>query len=98
MSREEREQHNLAAQRSSANGDSRGGIWDVSVNNYTQPERNETSQNSSINDGQGIDSIGAGGEVAANGGDGDGFELVTFNVVKDDNTAGQYRWRAEEVV
>lgn len=32
------------------------------------------------------------------GGDGDGFELVTFDVVKANNTTAQYQWRAAEVV
>jgi hypothetical protein len=36
-------------------------------------------------------------DATGNGGNDDGFELVTFDVVKDDNTAGRYRWRAEEV-
>lgn len=86
----------LASQKSSSDGDARGGIWDISTDNYKQPERNETDQNSNIDD-DGIDSIGAGSEDASAAGDGDGFSLVTFDVVKDDNTAGQYRWRAEEV-
>lgn len=30
-------------------------------------------------------------------GSADGLDLVTFDVVKDDNTAGQYQWRAEEI-
>lgn len=54
----------LSTQKSSRSGDARGGIWDVSVDNYKQPNRNETGQNDSVNDGQGIDSIGAGGEPA----------------------------------
>lgn len=44
-------------------------------------------------------------EIITTGGSGDsgdsgdsgGFDLVTFDVVLDDNTAGQYQWRAEEV-
>ena len=64
----------LSIQKSSAGGDARGGIWDISTDNYTQPERNETGQNSNIND-NGIDSIGAGGESAsAGGGLPDGYE------------------------
>ena len=43
-------------------------------------------------DRQGSDPSGGGG-----GGGGDGFDLVTFDVVKDNNTPGQYRWRADEV-
>jgi hypothetical protein len=58
----------LSGQKSSRSGDARGGIWDVSVDNYKQPDRNETGQNNSVNDGQGIDSIGAGGEPATAGG------------------------------
>ena len=60
----------LSAQKSSRGGDARGGIWDVSVDNYKQPNRNETGQNNSVNDGQGIDSIGAGGD--SGGGDSGG--------------------------
>ena len=57
----------MSAQKSSSGGDARGGIWDVSVDNYKQPDRNETGQTDSVNDGQGIDSIGAGGEPIAGG-------------------------------
>jgi hypothetical protein len=83
----------LSAQKSSRSGDARGGIWDVSVDNYKQPDRNETGQNNSVNDGQGIDSIGSGGEpVTSGGGAGgvpDGFAEETLDVVNNDNTAGQ---------
>lgn len=58
----------LSAQKSSAGGDSRGGIWDVSTDNYKQEDRNESGQNSNIDD-NGIDAIG---RVAADGGDSGG--------------------------
>lgn len=48
----------LEEQKSSAGGDARGGIWDVSTSNYKQPERNQTGQNEDI-DNEGIDSLGA---------------------------------------
>lgn len=68
----------LSTQKSSRGGDARGGIWDVSVDNYKQPNINETGQNDSVNDGQGIDSIGAGGEPLTAVGDDNihAFQLV----------------------
>lgn len=49
----------------------------------------------------GIDETGGGTNAtpkpALGGGNDDEFDLVTFDVVLDDNTAGQYQWRAEEV-
>lgn len=90
----------LSMQKSSSGGDARGGIWDISTDSYTQPERNETGQNSNIND-DGIDSIGAGGESAGAGagagGIPDGFTEETFDVVEDDNTAGQRIFLTKEV-
>jgi hypothetical protein len=68
----------LSGQKSSCGGDARGGIWDVSVDNYKQPDRNETGQNNSVNDGQGIDSIGAGGEPSGGGGGGGGSGLPEY--------------------
>ena len=64
----------LSAQKSSAGGDSRGGIWDVSTDNYKQEDRNESGQNSNIND-DGIDAIG---RVAADGGGDSGGGLPSF--------------------
>jgi hypothetical protein len=36
-----------------------GGIYDISTNNYSQPQRNQSGQDSSIEDA-GIDTLGAG--------------------------------------
>lgn len=47
----------------------------------------------------GIDETGGGTNLTPKPalGDDDDFTHVTFDVVKEDNTAGRYRWRAEEV-
>jgi len=69
----------LSGQQSSSGGDTRGGIWDVSTDNYQQPDRNQDSQNKSVNDGNGIDTIGAGGFPASEsvgGGSLAGVEII----------------------
>jgi hypothetical protein len=45
--------------RSSSGGSGKGGIYDISTNNYSQPQRNQSGQDSSIEDA-GIDTLGAG--------------------------------------
>tara|TARA_R110001592_G_scaffold3662_1_gene21036 strand:+ start:958 stop:1467 length:510 start_codon:yes stop_codon:yes gene_type:complete len=45
--------------RSSSGGSDKGGIYDISTNNYSQPPRNQSGQDSSIEDA-GIDTLGAG--------------------------------------
>lgn len=49
----------IQAQKSSAGGDARGGIWDVSTSNYKQEDNNQQNQNNDI-DQRGIDLLGAG--------------------------------------
>jgi hypothetical protein len=76
----------LSAQKSSAGGDSRGGIWDVSTDNYKQEDRNESGQNSNIND-DGIDALGRGAEVRdERGGDDGGNENPGLLVYRADGT------------
>ncbi len=45
--------------RSSSGGSDKGGIYDISTNNYSQPQRNQSGQDSSIEEA-GIDTLGAG--------------------------------------
>ena len=68
---------------SSSGGSDKGGIYDISTNNYSQPQRNQSGQDSSIEDA-GIDTLGGGG-ASSDGGDTNTF---TLDVVKSDNTAG----------
>ena len=42
---------------SSSGGSDKGGIYDISTNNYSQPQRNQLGQDSSIEDA-GIDTLG----------------------------------------
>jgi len=44
--------------KSSSGGSGKGGIYDISTNNYSQPPRNQTGQNDSIGEA-GEDSLGA---------------------------------------
>ena len=68
---------------SSAGGNQKGGIYDISTDNYSQPERNQTNQDVSTEEA-GIDTLG--GSSASDGvGDTNTF---TLDVVKSDNTAG----------
>ena len=69
--------------RSSAGGSYKGGIYDISTNNYSQPQRNQLGQDSSIEE-SGIDTLG-GSSVVDSVGDTNTF---TLDIVKDDNTAG----------
>jgi hypothetical protein len=66
---------------SSSGGSDKGGIYDISTNNYSQPQRNQSGQDSSIEDA-GIDTLG-GSSASDNVG-----EEFTLDVVKSDNTAG----------
>jgi formylmethanofuran dehydrogenase subunit A len=54
---------------SSAGGDERGGIYDVSTDNYSQPENNQQSLNDDTAN-KGIDVIKGGTTVVDGGGDG----------------------------
>ena len=49
---------------SSSGGSDKGGIYDISTNNYSQPPRNQSGQDSSIEDA-GIDTLGAGASSAS---------------------------------
>jgi len=79
---------------SSSGGDERGGIYDVSTDNYSQPENNQAGINNDIAN-KGIDaiigstSIGGGGGGGDGGGIPEGFAEETLDVVNNDNTAGQ---------
>ena len=84
----------LMEAQSSSGGSAKGGIYDVSTDDYKQQPNNETGQNSSINDGNGIDSVGAGGAPDSRGGGGE-FEL---DVVKDDNTAGRASFTGSGII
>ena len=66
---------------SSSGGSDKGGVYDISTNNYSQPQRNQAGQDSSIQDA-GIDTLGASGASDNVG------EEFTLDVVKSDNTAG----------
>tara|TARA_S200002703_G_scaffold51901_1_gene45045 strand:+ start:175 stop:630 length:456 start_codon:yes stop_codon:yes gene_type:complete len=68
---------------SSAGGNQKGGIYDISTDNYSQPERNQTNQNSSIGE-TGIDTLGGSSDSDAVG----DTNTFTLDVVKSDNTAG----------
>jgi len=52
---------------SSSGGSDKGGIYDISTNNYSQPQRNQSGQDSSIQDA-GIDTLGGGGGASSDGG------------------------------
>ena len=68
---------------SSAGGNQKGGIYDISTDNYSQPERNQTNQDVSTEEA-GIDTLG-GSSASDSVGDTNTF---TLDVVKSDNTAG----------
>lgn len=75
-----------------------GAVHDLTTS--YEPRENKTDYESDIGQ-RGIDQFAAPESTpqddSGSGGDDDGFDLVTFDVVLDDNTAGQYQWRAEEV-
>lgn len=87
----------LEAQQGKVGGiNEKGGVFDVSTTDFRVPD-NTPGKNSNITE-TGVHSIPRIPALAdAAGGDDDEFDLVTFDVVLDDNTAGQYQWRAEEV-
>ena len=68
---------------SSAGGNQKGGVYDISTDNYSQPERNQTNQDVSTKEA-GIDTLG-GSSASDSVGDTNTF---TLDVVKSDNTAG----------
>ena len=68
---------------SSAGGNQKGGVYDISTDNYSQPERNQTNQDVSTEEA-GIDTLG-GSSASDSVGDTNTF---TLDVVKSDNTAG----------
>ena len=68
---------------SSAGGNQKGGIYDISTDNYSQPPRNQTNQDASTEEA-GIDTLG-GSSASDSVGDTNTF---TLDVVKSDNTAG----------
>ena len=68
---------------SSSGGDIKGGIYDISTDNYSQPERNQTNQDVSTEEA-GIDTLGGSSDSDAVG----DTNTFTLDVVKSDNTAG----------
>ena len=82
--------------RSSSGGSDKGGIYDISTNNYSQPPRNQSGQDSSIQDA-GIDTLGAGASSASDSGvNFNGSVLICINGspfyidIPYDSTAGVY--------
>lgn len=76
---------------SSSGGDERGGIYDVSTDNYSQPENNQVGINNDIAN-KGIDAIIGSTSIGGGGGGGGtaaGFGEEILDIVQDDNTAGQ---------
>ena len=68
---------------SSAGGNQKGGIYDISTDNYSQPERNQTNQDVSTEEA-GIDTLGGSSDSDSVG----DTNTFTLDVVKSDNTAG----------
>ena len=68
---------------SSSGGNQKGGIYDLSTDNYSQPERNQTNQDVSTEEA-GIDTLGGSGASDSVG----DTNTFTLDVVKSDNTAG----------
>ena len=68
---------------SSAGGNQKGGVYDISTDNYSQPERNQTNQDVSTEEA-GIDTLGGSSDSDAVG----DTNTFTLDVVKSDNTAG----------
>jgi hypothetical protein len=81
--------------RSSSGGKDKGGIYDISTNNYSQPQRNQLGQNSSIEDA-GIDTLGGGGADGGSSVEFNGSVLICINGlpfyidIPYDPTAGVY--------
>jgi hypothetical protein len=72
--------------------DARGGIWDVSTDNYEQEPSNQVNKNDSVNNGNGIDSIDStteSGDPGGGGGVPSGFSAETLDIVTSGNSAGQ---------
>jgi hypothetical protein len=78
--KEDAEENTLAIQGpSSSGGDDKGGIYDISTNNYSQPQRNQSGQDSSIEEA-GIDTLGAGiGEGLSDSSTNDPQGEIDFN-------------------
>ena len=68
---------------SSAGGNQKGGIYDISTDNYSQPPRNQTNQDASTGEA-GIDTLGGSSDSDVVG----DTNTFTLDVVKSDNTAG----------
>lgn len=72
---------------SSAGGDERGGIYDVSTDTYSQPDNNQVGINEDTKN-RGVDAIIGGTSVGGVGGDtAAGFSEETLDVVDANNTA-----------
>lgn len=74
------------ARNSSAGGDERGGIYDVSTDTYSQPDNNQVDINEDTKN-RGIDSIIGGTSVGGGGDTAAGFNEETLDVVDANNTA-----------
>ncbi len=71
---------------SSSGGNQKGGIYDLSTDNYSQPERNQTNQDVSTEEA-GIDTLGGSGDSDSVGGGSGSGESYAFRVVdKADGT------------
>ncbi len=75
---------------SSVNGNPRGGTFDSSANSYTGPPDNSQTGNRNIVDDN-VDAVPRVriSEETGGGGAPSGFQEEIFDVVQDDNTAGQ---------
>jgi hypothetical protein len=66
---------------SSAGGNQKGGIYDISTDNYSQPERNQTNQDSSIEEA-GIDTLGGSSDSDGNNGAFQSILICSSNQLK----------------
>jgi hypothetical protein len=66
---------------SSSGGSDKGGIYDISTNNYSQPQRNQSGQDSSIEDA-GIDTLGGSSDSDGNNGAFQSILICSSNQLK----------------
>ena len=82
--------------RSSAGGNARGGIYDISTDNYSQPNRNQTNQDVSTEEA-GIDTLGGSGPSDGDGDSGfpEGYVETSVTICIDGTpTAGTILFKA----
>ena len=68
--------------KSSAGGNARGGIYDISTDNYSQPKRNQTSQDVSTEEA-GIDTLGGSSDSDGNNGAFQSILICSSNQLKE---------------